>query len=217
VLIYTIPCHIVLFGMTGLKSYLPILAATLGMTPAALYERQRALVHAKILRGPSGRGPGSGVRATPDSVAVLIMGALTTDSLVELPTAVRATAALPSVGGPCGLTGAGTFGEAIVAVLSSTEIAERVHIIEVERPWFQACIRFTPKRRKRLDLTSFGSGKGKDDMDCLSTTASLPGTAVSLTSEDLQKIGSGKKLNPAIEDYASRIASEVDARARRTR
>ena len=49
----------------SLKSTLPALGRILGMTPSALYERQKLLVLEGLLHAVPGRGPGSGVPATP--------------------------------------------------------------------------------------------------------------------------------------------------------
>lgn len=69
--------------MASLKSLIPKLALALGMTPAAIYERQRALVRAGLIQQRPGHGPGSGVLATPQSVAMLLIAILATDSLSE--------------------------------------------------------------------------------------------------------------------------------------
>jgi hypothetical protein len=68
----------------SLKSYSVELADYLGITPLAVYERQRALVRLGVLESIEGRGPHSGVRATPNAVAVLLIGALLADNLSEI-------------------------------------------------------------------------------------------------------------------------------------
>jgi hypothetical protein len=68
---------------SSLKGYIPALAVHLGKSPAALYERQRALVRADLLEFEEGRGPGSGVRTTSQSVALLIIAVLATDNLSD--------------------------------------------------------------------------------------------------------------------------------------
>ncbi len=70
----------------SLKSLIPDLAPAFDLTPAALYERQRALERAGLLKAEGGRGPGSGVRATPQAVAALFTSVLATDSLSEVET-----------------------------------------------------------------------------------------------------------------------------------
>src|ERR1700730_12936218 len=66
---------------TSLKAYMPPLARLLGVTPAMLYERQRSLVRAGLLDAGSGWGPGSGVRTTARSVALLLISVRASDSL----------------------------------------------------------------------------------------------------------------------------------------
>jgi hypothetical protein len=63
----------------SLKAYSPDLARYLALSPVVVYERQRALVSLGMLpKAP--RGPHIGVRATPDSVAALVIAVLATDS-----------------------------------------------------------------------------------------------------------------------------------------
>ena len=68
----------------SMKSYSVELADYLGITPLAVYERQRVLVRLGVLDSIEGRGPHSGVRATPSAVAVLLVGALFADNLSEI-------------------------------------------------------------------------------------------------------------------------------------
>jgi hypothetical protein len=101
------------------------------MTPAALYERQRALVRARLLQAKSGRGPGSGVRLTADTVALLLIAVLATDSLSDTEEKARAVANLRSL--RCSLTGTNTFGAALAAILASNDLSKRVRSISVTR------------------------------------------------------------------------------------
>jgi hypothetical protein len=78
--------------MASLKAYIPALARQLGSTPATIYERQRALVRAGLLDQSEGRGPGSGVKATPPSVALLVISALAGDNLADSVTHAAAIA-----------------------------------------------------------------------------------------------------------------------------
>jgi hypothetical protein len=77
---------LVWFGlvMAGLKSFLNGIAPILGVSPLALYERQRALVNLGVLRAVPGRGPGSGVPLTPYNVAAVVISVLATDNLSEI-------------------------------------------------------------------------------------------------------------------------------------
>jgi hypothetical protein len=96
-------------GDTSLKSFIPALAKSVDMTPAALYERQRALVRVGLLHGKSGKGPGSGVRATPESVAMLLIALLATGSVSEIEDHAMAVANLKSATKLCPLTGKKTL------------------------------------------------------------------------------------------------------------
>ncbi len=62
--------------MNSIKALVPGIAEILGLTAGQIYERQRALVRAGILKLRAGRGPGSGVPATPENVAWLLIAVL---------------------------------------------------------------------------------------------------------------------------------------------
>jgi hypothetical protein len=102
---------------SSLKAYAPLLAWRLGTTPAALYERQRALVREGMLDQSGGRGPGSGVQVGPYPVALLLIAVLATDSLSETAEEVRIFAAAKARDGLCSLTGEQAFVEAVARVL----------------------------------------------------------------------------------------------------
>jgi hypothetical protein len=71
--------------MISLKAFLPTMSRFLGLSPAALYERQRALVRLGILPTPTARGRNSGGdMATPDSVGMMLLAVLATDNLSEM-------------------------------------------------------------------------------------------------------------------------------------
>src|SRR5262245_52025480 len=116
--------------MASLKGLTPKLAEWTDMTGAAVYERQRVLVQAGLLHSEGGRGPGSGVRATPDSVAMLLIALLATDSLSETVQYAKAVANLKSDTKRCPITGKRTFAEAVAAIISSEQSADAVgHLI----------------------------------------------------------------------------------------
>jgi len=117
--------------VTSLKGFIPTLARLVGMTPAALYERQRALVRAGLLQVKGGRGPGSGVRLTADTVALLLIAVLASDSLSDTEEKARAVANLRSA--RCPLTGTNNFRAALAAILASSDLSKRVKSISVRR------------------------------------------------------------------------------------
>jgi hypothetical protein len=129
--------------MPSLKSFLPKLSECLSVSPAALYERQRALVRLGILTGKEGRGPGSGVKLAADSLAALLASLLVTDNLSDVDDRVslllKATGAYSS--GSHGLT-ADTFGAALGIILWQEAF---IFEISVDRQNLSAEVRKTKK------------------------------------------------------------------------
>jgi hypothetical protein len=128
---------------SSLKAYAPLLAWRLGTTPAALYERQRALVREGMLDQSAGRGPGSGVQVGPYPVALLLVAVLATDSLSETAEKVRlfAAAKASTAGDLCPLTGEQTFVEAVARVLDRTQpYWRKVETITIRRTSGQGVI-----------------------------------------------------------------------------
>jgi hypothetical protein len=73
--------------MISLQKFLfnPEVADAFDMSPAALYERQRALVRVGLLPQATSRGRNSGgAMATPDTVAMIVLSVLVTDNLSEV-------------------------------------------------------------------------------------------------------------------------------------
>lgn len=147
-------------GDFSLKSLIPSLAHELKFSEAALYERQRALVRAGLLHSSGGRGPGSGVRATTDAIALLLISLLATDSLSETADRTKALANLKSVTGRCPLTGKKTFIDAVTAALQDTSFlglsAIRIDPKTEPKPQAQATIAYMPQRAGELGDSVFG-------------------------------------------------------------
>lgn len=76
--------------MSSLKSFLFGVSPIIGISPAALYERQRALVKLGLLTPSPGRGPGSGVPLSAESVAVVIVCILAAEALSDVDERVAA-------------------------------------------------------------------------------------------------------------------------------
>jgi len=128
---------------SSLKGYIPALARLVELTPAALYERQRALVRAGLLASESGRGPGSGVRTTTESVALILISILATDSLSEVGDRAREIAAAsPSGSKRCPLTNMLTFKDALSTILAQKALSRKVNGIIVSRTHQMARIEF---------------------------------------------------------------------------
>jgi hypothetical protein len=70
--------------MASLKAFLPKVADAFRTTPDALYSRQRALVRLGLLPVTEGKGPGSGVPLSADTLGVLIIALLAADTLAEV-------------------------------------------------------------------------------------------------------------------------------------
>jgi hypothetical protein len=103
---------------TSLKAFIPELAKALEMNPTALYERQRSLIRGGLLEVKSGHGPGSGVRLNPESVAMLLISVLATNSLVDVEAKTREGAELRGRGGK-------RFAEVFSETLGSEEAAAK--------------------------------------------------------------------------------------------
>jgi hypothetical protein len=130
-----------------LKGFISYIAPALDMSPVALYERQRALVRSGLLKAEKGRGPGSGVRTSAGSIALLLTAVLATDSLSETEERTKLIAKLRPVEHQfCPLTGTSTFVDAMTAILNSKSIAKKVRSVMVARTELQASIYFQGKR-----------------------------------------------------------------------
>jgi hypothetical protein len=138
-----------------------------GKTPAALYERQRVLVAAGLLQIVGAGGPGSGVRATPQSMALLLIALLATDSLTETEERTKAVMNLKSASDTkrCPITGKKTFAEALTAILASEELAKQLEFLEVGRSGEKAgaCI-LRKGASYGVDGTSFWTKHNADDL-----------------------------------------------------
>jgi hypothetical protein len=126
----------------SLKAYAPGLAKMFNTTPAAVYERQRALVRAGLIAAGPGRGPGRGVQATPRTMAVLLIGMLVTESLTEAVELTELVMHLKNENKP-----GETFAQALEDVLSSPKEAPKVQTISVLRSEEEA--RATIHHRKK--------------------------------------------------------------------
>jgi hypothetical protein len=118
--------------MMGLKTYLPQIAPLLGMSAEMAYERQRALVREGMLKLRPGRGPGSGVSADEDSLAVLLISILSHDLLTEAP-ATKVYCELISSQNECPVTGATTLRKTLSTILANPVLPAEEILVEVMR------------------------------------------------------------------------------------
>jgi hypothetical protein len=139
--------------MSSLKLFFPALSAIIGMTSDELYNRQRALVACGVLQSVAGRGPGSGVRLSEDTVAGLLIGLLSADSLADTDYRIKSVCdAEPHqyfTGEPAWNERFPTFRTAVSAMLSGS--LTEVESIGVTR-WESAEIRRHKGRPKVLDF-----------------------------------------------------------------
>jgi len=186
----------------ALKTVIPALAAALSAPESMLYERQRALVREGLLKSRPGHGRGSGVQATPDSIAMLVVGILASVGLSKAGPRARAMAgskvgeALVDTGGPkeCRFTGQVRFVDALARILADEQLVARVRMIEVgvTRGW--ARIVYQPPRRATSD-ESFFYGRREDPPHDLGD-ASLDGLQITVgisgeTTKKIAKVVSG--------------------------
>ena len=118
--------------MIGLKTYLPQIAPLLGMSAEMAYERQRALVREGVLKPRPGRGPGSGVSADEDSLAVLLISILSHDLLTEARVTKFYCELRISSQNKCPITGAKTFRKALSTLLANPVLLEEQESMLVE-------------------------------------------------------------------------------------
>jgi hypothetical protein len=145
--------------MVSLKGLIPGLARFVEMKPAAIYERQRALVRAGMLVQRPGHGPGSGVLATPKSAAILLISLVATANLSEVENKTKIAANLKSTTQRCPVTGERTLAKALTAVLSNRELSKRASALWVERggPESYAAIAFGEPFN--MQLSRFGKSE----------------------------------------------------------
>jgi hypothetical protein len=140
---------------SSLKGYIAGLARILGVTPGALYERQRALVRSGLLPSEGGRGPGSGVRVTDSSVAMLLISMLATERLTDAGRRTDYVYRSKPVSGQCPLTGTKNFGSALETLLNSQHMSAILLLeISVSRTSDHARIRYEKFSGGALSRTS---------------------------------------------------------------
>ena len=159
---------------TSLKAFLPVLSKPFGLTPIALYGRQVALERAGLLGPREGKGgPGSGIRLTAETAAMMLIALLASDSS-DPAEAAAAVAKLKCTHGECRLTGKAKFAEALAAILGSEDLRRRVDKIEVVRTTPSATISYGPPNEEGFPFSEF-LPKGNVDMwgDLIATRTTL--------------------------------------------
>jgi hypothetical protein len=134
-----------------------------------------------MFSGIKGRGPGSGVRASPETVFPLLLSVLITDNLSEIDQRVKQLATVMHRTGDCKLTGSRSFGGAILEILSSVELASRVREITVQREHLEGWITWNERRRGYVNsrIERFGIGPAPSfPARGLTITAALDGKSI---------------------------------------
>lgn len=138
----------------SLKARFPELGRILGETPATLYGWQRALVREGLLESTPGRGPGSGVSASPEAMAQFLIGVCCQATRSENVPLVPGVALANALGGKCVLTGKKTFSEAFSAILADEALASRVYQLTIAANAGGASITFDGSKQ-----TAFWEGR----------------------------------------------------------
>ena len=119
--------------------------------------------------------PGSGVRGTPESMALLLISLLATGNLSEAGLSTRIFADLENKEDSCPLTGKRTFAEAVTAILASKELAQRIIAINVSQETRESEIAYRdPSKGGSISSSKFGLA-GQPEEPGLSLRASLSG------------------------------------------
>jgi hypothetical protein len=142
--------------MSSLKAFLPQLADVIGTTPAALYERQRALVRQGVLHPLVGRGPGSGVELSADAVAALLISVGAAWSLSEVDSRIIKYCQAQSATGKCLLTNQKKLRGALAVILTDPNLLGRVASITVHHDYPLAAIDYR-REDGETELSLFGN------------------------------------------------------------
>jgi hypothetical protein len=168
--------------MSSLKGYTPALARHLGTSPAALYERQRELVRSGALDAGDGRGPGSGVRATSPSVAMLMIAVLATDSLSETGAMVEVLAKAKTTSDVHPFKDTKTLVDTLAFILTSKVWSSRIVQISIVRSQRTAIVQY--REGGKIKSAEFHPSAQSPD-SVLRIEATLPGTAFRAIANDV--------------------------------
>ncbi|SHH13157.1 hypothetical protein SAMN05443248_3800 [Bradyrhizobium erythrophlei] len=144
--------------MSSLKAFLPQLADVIGSTPAALYERQRALVRQGVLQPLVGRGPGSGVELSADAIAALLISVGAASSLSEVDSRIIKYCEAQSAIGKCLFTNQKKLRGALAVILTDLHLLGRTGDIVVHHEYPLATIDYR-REDGEIELSLFGTTK----------------------------------------------------------
>lgn len=177
--------------MASLTSLLPRICVPLGLSSAALYERQRALIRIGLLPSAQGRGKGSGAKAAPETVALLVISRLLTDNLSDVDDRVRDLANATLVDRKrktCQWTGARNFHDAVSALLRPNgpgEPNDRAASISVWRDKPTGGITILPSHGGTSYFGGLSPAQEADFFEVVHTEAELPDGAIRLIRREL--------------------------------
>lgn len=142
--------------MPSLKEFAAVIAKAAMVSPSAVYERQRALTRSGLLPPPE-RGRGKGLMATSETVSIVLIALLATDSLSETDERVKKLASarfLDPKLAACPWTGQKTFRAALKFLLADDEPWDDMNSfkINVSRTEPQADIEFNYRPKTKTDL-----------------------------------------------------------------
>lgn len=171
--------------MPSLTAFLPEIAPYVGLTNAALYERQRALVRLGLLPKPQGRGRGSGAEATPRNVALLLISVLMTDNLSDTNMNIKALATAPVRKRSLPMKKGKNFLEALTIVLGDEKLAAEVASVQVDRYLAEGTIFW----KRPLGESHFFEDRVELSEHALVVQAALRGHAILALASKLAKTG----------------------------
>lgn len=174
--------------MTSLKALGPQLAKVFHLSPDALYERQRALVRCGLLKNVGGsRGPGNGVRATPETVSTLMIAVMAATTLSETEEVTRQFGNLKPESDLPLFEGAKSLRATLIKALSSADVADSIKELVVIRTHRAAWVELRYPMAGEPDSVSFGLSKVPPaKRDGLTVMGSLPGEDILMIGELLQ-------------------------------
>jgi hypothetical protein len=174
--------------MSSLKGYTIALARILESSPAALYERQRALVRADLLDLGDRRGPGSGVRTSAPSVALLLIAVLAAEGLSDVAERTALAAKLPiTERGPFGR--ARNLAEALTNILGTTGRASECERVTISRTGKWAEIVYLHRDDASRGYETLIATFGKREADKpISTSATIANPTLSTIADDVQQM-----------------------------
>lgn len=200
--------------MSSLKGYTPALAGHLGTSPVALYERQRELVRSGALEAGDGRGPGSGVRATSPSVAMLMIAVLATDSLSETGEMVGLLAKARTTSGVHPFKETKTLVDTLAFILTSKVWSSRIVQISIVRSQRIAVVQYRDGRKiKSVEFHPSAAAQAS----VLRIEAALPGAAFRAIANDVWEIVGENDSSRRPDKADSRRLDRSMDRSRRTR